>query len=103
MRKERAMKYAYLTVMAVAALAATAQAQTKIYRCGNSYTNSASEAQAKGCKPMDGGNVTVVEGTRVNSAQVKVATAPSSVTPQRINADEQKARDNDARAILEAE
>jgi hypothetical protein len=97
------MKYAYLTLMAVAALAATAQAQTKIYRCGNSYTNSASEAQAKGCKPMDGGNVTVVEGTRVNSAQVKVATAPSSVTAQRINADEQKARDSDARAILEAE
>src|SRR5213595_532578 len=98
------MKYAYLIALAVAAIAATAQAQTKIYRCGNSYTNSAAEAQAKGCKLMDGGNVTVVEGTRVSGGTAtKVATAPQSSSSQRINSDEQRARDNDARAILEAE
>lgn len=101
------MKYAYLTVLAVAAMAASAQAQqTKIYRCGNTYTNSEAEAKAKGCKPMDGGNITVVEGTRPNggSSGTKVATAPqSSPSGTRIDANEQKARDSEARAILEAE
>jgi hypothetical protein len=93
-------------VLALAAMAATAQAQTKIYRCGNnSYTNSESEAKARGCKPLEGGNVTVVEGTRVRSgsSDTKVATAPQTSSSQRINSEEQKARDSDARAILEAE
>src|SRR3954469_5532543 len=100
------MKFAYITVLALAAMAASAQAQTKIYRCGNSYTNSEAEAKAKGCKPMDGGNITVVEGTKVNGASAtKIATAPQSpaAISQRIDADEQKQRDNDAKAILEAE
>jgi hypothetical protein len=53
---------------------------------------------------MDGGNITVVEGTRVNGNGTKVATAPQSApSGTRIDAGEQKARDNDARAILEAE
>ncbi|HUR90063.1 MAG TPA: hypothetical protein VMZ74_13315 [Ramlibacter sp.] len=97
------MKYAYITAVALAAMAAaTTQAQgTRIFRCpGNSYTNSENEAKAKGCKPMDGGSFTVVEGTRVNgAAATKVATAPG----QRVDATEQKQRDADARAILEAE
>jgi hypothetical protein len=100
------MKYAYITAVALAAMAATVEAQTRIFRCGNSYTNSEAEAKAKGCKPMDGGNITVVEGTRVNaSATTRVAAAPqsSSSSGQRIDSDEQKQRDSDARAILEAE
>ena len=100
------MKHAYLIPLAVAALATASHAQTKIYRCGNTYTNNAAEAQAKGCKPMEGGNITVVEGTRVfgSNAPVKVATAPqSSPASQRIDADDQRSRDADARAILEAE
>jgi hypothetical protein len=91
-------------VLALAAMAATAQAQSRIYRCGNnSYTNSESDAKARGCKPMEGGNVTVVEGTRVNGGGTKVATAPQTSSSQRISSEEQKARDSDARAILEAE
>ncbi|AMO24526.1 hypothetical protein GCM10027034_11910 [Ramlibacter solisilvae] len=99
------MKHAYLIPLALAALAGAGHAQTKIYRCGNSYTNSASEAQAKGCKLMEGGNVTVVEGTRVGGSGVKVATAPQSASAAapRVDSDEQKARDSDARIILEAE
>jgi len=94
------MKYAYITVIALAAMAAGAQAQTRIYRCGNTYTNSEAEARSKGCKLMDGGNITVVEGTRVNgAAATKVATAPNP----RIDSAEQKQRDADARAILEQE
>jgi hypothetical protein len=94
------LKYAYLIPLALAALASAGHAQTKIYRCGNTYTNSSSEAQAKGCKLMEGGNVTVVEGMRAGGSGVKVASAPQA---QRIDTEEQKARNSDARSILEAE
>ena len=94
------MKSAYIVAVALAAVAAGAQAQTKIFRCGNTYTNSEAEARSKGCKLMDGGNITVVEGTRVNgAAATKVATAPG----QRVDSSEQKQRDADARTILEQE
>jgi hypothetical protein len=61
-------------------------------------------ARVKGCKTREGGNSTVVQGPRVKThpASLKVATAPQSAG-QRIDADEQRARDADARAILEAE
>jgi hypothetical protein len=100
------MKYALLIPLAVAAMATDSYAQARVFRCGNTYTNNAAEAQAKGCKPMEGGHITVVEGTRVNSsATVKVATAPQAAAGpgQRVDADEQRSRDSNARAILEAE
>ena len=101
------MKYALLIPLAAATFAAGSFAQNSptIYRCvGNVYTNNAVEARAKGCKPMEGGNITVVEGTRVNgSAAVRVATAPQSPSAQRVDADGQRARDADSRAILESE
>ena len=99
------MKYAFLIPMAMAAMAANSYAQTPVFRCaGNVYTNDATEARAKGCKTLEGGNVTVVQGTRVNTT-VKVATAPQAAAGpgQRVDADEQRARDSDARAILETE
>jgi hypothetical protein len=100
------MRFTLLIPLAAAFVAAGSHAQT-IYRCaGNVYTNDAAEARAKNCKTMEGGNITVVQGTRVNggSPGVKVATAPqASPASQRIDADEQRGRDNDARAILEAE
>src|SRR5688572_26735273 len=90
-----------LAILAAAATSVTAQ--TAIFRCpGNVYTNSQAEAQAKGCKLMEGGNVTVVTGTRVatSGSGVKVVSAPSSVqTPApKVDAGEQKARDSDAKA-----
>ncbi len=99
------MKYQFLIALAAAAIAADASAQTRIFRCGNSYTNNAQEAQAKGCKPLEGGNVTVVEGTKVQNATttVRVASTPQPVASQRIDADGQRARDADARTILESE
>ena len=99
------MKLAYLIPLAVLVVATNSNAQTRIYRCGNTYTNNAGEAQAKGCKLMEGGNVTVVEGTRVNNTSLRVATAPQSAggPGQRVDADNQRARDADARLILEAE
>lgn len=96
------MKFVSLIPLAALALAATAQAQGQVWRCANNnYTNVASEAKAKGCKLVEGGNVTVVEGTRVsggNGGGVKLASAPT-----RVDSAEQKARDTEARTILEAE
>jgi hypothetical protein len=98
------MKYPVLIPLLAMFLVANSFAQTRIYRCGNEYTNNASEAQARGCKVVEGGNVTVVEGTRVATtpaAPVRVANAPQAA--QRVDSNEQRARDNDARAILESE
>lgn len=99
------MKHALLITLAVAAVSLNSYAQSRIYRCGNTYTNNAAEAQAKGCKLMEGGNITVVEGTRVNTPVVRVAAAPQSASApgQKVDSEEQRARDANARAILEAE
>jgi hypothetical protein len=85
---------------------APAWAQNRIYRCGNEYTN-----QIKGrtdCKLVEGGNVTVVRGTSPTPAPAAagngakpVVTAPSSAP--RVDPAVQKARDSDAKAILEQE
>ena len=105
------MKYAVLIALAAVLGAGAAQAQSRIFRCGNTYTNDASEAQAKGCKPLDGGNVTVVQGTKVQGGSVKPTSAPApSASPApagtpstRIDAGDQRARDSEARLILESE
>ena len=97
------MKYPVLIPLLAMFLVANSYAQSRIFRCGNEYTNNATEAQARGCKVVEGGNVTVVEGTRVANtpAPVRVANAPQAT--QRVDNTEQRARDNDARTILEAE
>ncbi|HET8747227.1 MAG TPA: hypothetical protein VFM98_16635 [Ramlibacter sp.] len=105
------MKLSYALIpLAALAFAADAGAQSKIWRCGNTYTNDEAVARTQNCKLVEGGNVTVVQGTRVNGGAVaptrgrsdSVATAPQSAGP-RVDSGEQKARDNEARAILEAE
>ncbi|MES2937622.1 MAG: hypothetical protein V4864_08060 [Pseudomonadota bacterium] len=98
-----------ISLAAVMAAAGAAQAQTRIWRCGNAYTNDPVEAKTKACKVVEGGNVTIVEGTKVAtpapavapSNGVKLASAPPS--NQRVDSSEQRARDADARAILESE
>lgn len=100
----------------LAALAASAAgAQDRIYRCGNEYTNNAQLAKERGCKLMEGGNVTVVQGTRpqgqggaasapANSGGSGGSAAPASPpAAPRVTSNDQKARDSDARAILEGE
>jgi hypothetical protein len=101
------MKSALLMIPLAALLVATgAHAQkSQIFRCGNAYTNDAAEAKAKGCKLVEGGNVTVVEGTKVSNTPAggtRVAAAKPAAGPITSDAD-QKARDADARAILDAE
>ncbi len=72
----------------------------RIYRCGNEYTNTVSEAQAKNCKVISGGNVTVIQSVKPPPS-VRVASAnPSS---PRVDATDQRAKDSDARLILDSE
>ncbi|HYF19347.1 MAG TPA: hypothetical protein VEA40_15885 [Ramlibacter sp.] len=110
------MKVTVSNACLVLALLAASQASAqgaRIWRCGNTYTNDAAQAQAQGCKVVEGGNVTVVEGTRVQgAAPVRVAAAAQAApapaaapgnSGQRVESAEQRARDSDARLILEAE
>ena len=102
------MKKTLITLLLIAAAVPAVQAQDRIYRCGNEYTNNAQQARERGCKLVEGGNVTVVQGSRPAAAAAPAAgggtAAPASPpsTP-RVNTNDQKARDADARAILESE
>jgi hypothetical protein len=103
------MKFAYALIpLAALAFAGSSHAQTKIWRCGNStYTNDEAQAKSQGCKLVEGGNITVVQGTKPHGGKPteKVASAPqtSGSSGPRVEAGEQKARDAEARSILEAE
>ncbi len=93
-----------LLATAFAGWQAAAQAQEKVWRCGNEYTNNATVAQQKGCKIMEGGNVTIVQGSRpVASAAPSGAAARSPAGSPRVEGSDQRARDGEARSVLEAE
>jgi hypothetical protein len=102
-----------LVVSAAALFAANAFAQDRIYRCaGNEYTNNAATAAERGCKLVEGGNLTIVSAPRqrtpsAGSGDVRVASATpagsAAPAPSRIDTAEQRNRDSDARAILESE
>jgi hypothetical protein len=90
-----------------------ASAQT-IFRCPTAggitaYTNDANEASRMGCTPMTGGNVTVVQSRAPTPAAAatpsgtRVAAASPSPAGSRIDSSEQRARDSDAKQILESE
>ncbi len=107
------MKSVYLIPILVVVVTvggmAQAQAQGRIYRCGNAYTNDAAEAKTKSCKLVEGGFITVVEGTRVQGGSgngggpVKFAAASPSSAGVRVDSVDQKSRDADARQVLESE
>ena len=98
------MKFGFPILTAALVFAVPAWAQDRIYRCGNEYTNTVTEAQAKNCKLVSGGNVTVVQSTRPNpNSRVKVASAYPGQLGQRVDAIEQRSKDSDARLILESE
>ncbi|TXT35635.1 MAG: putative signal peptide protein [Comamonadaceae bacterium] len=99
------IRYIFWTILGAVTLCVTAQAQDRIYRCGNEYTNNVTPAQAKGCKLVEGGNVTVVQGMRPKAAAPKTVDSPgAAVNPgARVATAEQKSRDSDARLILQSE
>ena len=104
-----------ISLMLLLPLAHTAGAQ-QIYRCAGDngsapeYINNVKEAQARSCKAVSGGNVTVVQGTPVPKAPVvRVAANPgsaglSSNPGARVEGSiDQRARDSDSRVILDSE
>ncbi|TDM06904.1 MAG: hypothetical protein C4K60_16830 [Ideonella sp. MAG2] len=101
---------AALFALALGAAASAVQAQTGsvYYVCpGNIFTNtiSAKEAESKGCKPREVQQPTSVPAPKPRPASTGTAAPSSAPRPaeSRIDTSEQKARDTDARRILEAE
>jgi hypothetical protein len=83
---------------------AAAAASAVVYRCpGNPvlYTDaiSAKEAKDKGCKVLEGAPITVIQSIKSRP----VASPSPSPAGSRVDPADQRARDNDARRILEAE
>ena len=109
------MKIISLAVLAAAVIGAgaPAQAQQRVWRCGNEYTNNPTSAQQRDCKVVEGGNVTVVQGTRPASPPVPAsATSTSTATGNAVRAPagsprvegvDQRARDGEVRSVLDAE
>lgn len=82
----------------------SAHAQSEIFRCGSEYTNNPTIEQKKTCKALDGGNVTVIQAPKPKASTGKVvAPVPATGDQPKVDPGLQKARDSDARAILEAE
>jgi hypothetical protein len=108
----RTLQHAALKALAMLAVM-PAQAQDRpVYRCpGNPplYTDqiSAKDAAAKGCKTLESAPVTVVQ-TAPKREPNTVRLSPGGARPEarpdtRVDPNEQRARDSDARKILEAE
>lgn len=108
------MKTAHLLLL-IASLAGlqVAHAQERVWRCGNEYTNNSAEAQRRGCKVMEGGNVTIVQGTRPSGGASASSSSSSSSSPSsaarapagspRVESVDQRARDGEARSVLQSE
>lgn len=84
-----------------------AAASSAVYRCpGNPvlYTDaiSAKEAKDKGCRLLEGVPITVIQGPRPRLA-APASSASAGPAASRIDPADQRARDSDARRILEAE
>ena len=106
------MSIHHLILVVLAAASGGSAAQGVIYRCGNEYTNNVSEERAKNCTVFSGGNVTIVQSPKPGVAAQANAPATGSPAPRttpapsaapRVDAAEQRAKDSDARLILEAE
>lgn len=99
MKKPFLMSLIATVFVALLGVASPAHAQSRIYRCGNEYTNTVPPGQ-KGCKLIEGGNVTVVQAPKPTES-VRLATASQAIS--RIQNEQQRQRDVDARLILESE
>jgi hypothetical protein len=74
----------------------------RIYRCGSAYTNQPDPAV--NCKPIEGGHVTVIEGTRVQGPQpASPSVGGSGAGVAKVDNADQRQRDMQAQAVLQAE
>jgi hypothetical protein len=75
-----------------------------VYRCGNAYTNQPNPSL--NCQPLKGGNVTVIEGTRLQAvgtgaAATSASTVSSATT--KVDPSDQRLRDAQAQVVLQTE
>lgn len=99
----------YLPLLALVAWPAWAQSGDSgkpVYRCPGSpvlYTDtlSAKEAKEKGCRTLEGAPITVIQSVKPRTGAP--VPAASRGEGSKVEANEQKARDTDARRILEDE
>ena len=86
-----------------------AHAQGQIFRCPGTpveYINDPQQARTRGCSPMEGGNITIIQGTTPRAAPTPAAARPATAARNggdRFDPATQRARESDARAILENE
>ena len=96
-----------LACAAMPALGADTPDSSVMYRCpGNDYKNtiSAKEAEKLGCKRIEGAPVTVIQMTKPRPSNAAVPSASGGSTGgARVDPVAQRARDSDARRILEGE
>lgn len=90
----------FLVTAVLGAWCAAAQAQERIFRCGNEYTNSVQAAQRNDCKPIEGGSLTIVQPSKVPGGGNTAARAGAA---GKVDSVEQRNRDAEARQILEGE
>jgi hypothetical protein len=95
-----------LATLAAAAPALAADEAKTVYRCpGNPvlYTDnlSAKEARDKGCRTLEGAPITIVQAIKPRPPAATASVARNAAT--KIDPNEQRARDSDARRILEGE
>lgn len=105
-KRGRPMKQLWMVLVTCGVMVVPGHAQDPIYRCGNEYTNTKPDPRNKNCKLVEGGNVTVVQSSRVPKAPASKANPPgngAASSGPRVNTEQQKTRDSDARQILEAE
>lgn len=110
MKRIAAHSLGAFTLSLLASAAWAQQPAREVYRCpGNPvlYTDtlSAKEAKEKGCRLIEGAPITVVQGIKrsTGGAAAPAAAASRAAEQQRVDANDQRARDNDARRILEGE
>ncbi len=92
-------------VLAVASGHVSAQ-EKPVYRCpGNLYTDSLSpkEASDKGCRTLEGAPITVIQSVAPRGEKAGAKAGGAASPGEKVSSDEQKARDSDAKRILEAE
>jgi hypothetical protein len=98
------------SVLALSMFPAAQAESPRVFRCGNVYTNQPAPSQH--CKPLTGGNVTVIEGTQVQTP-VSLATptlpAPTDAAsvatagPHKVDPQAQRQRDAQASVLLHTE
>jgi hypothetical protein len=85
--------------LAVLLVSAAMAESPRVFRCGNVYTNQPASGQS--CKPLTGGNVTVIEGTQVQTPGAG-AVVPSGGIPK-VDPQAQRQRDAQASLLLQTE